>query len=153
MRDFMKPRGPTSSWPEPLGDKAAAELRKDPAHPDKAAEAVGLTAIHADNIQAGDPLPEVGNAKEITDAIAPLHKGEMAGPIVIAGNKIVAVSVTDYQPARQATLEEAKADARNRATQEKLQKVLVSKAAELMAKAQRRGRRSGKRRGKRWASK
>jgi peptidyl-prolyl cis-trans isomerase D len=134
MRDSMKRQ--SDDQLQTLGDRAAAELRKDPMHPDKAAEAVGLTAIHADNIQAGDPLPEVGNAKEVTDAIAPLHKGEMAGPIVLAGNKIVAVSVTDYQPARQATLEEAKADARNRATQEKLQKVLASKAAELMAKAQ-----------------
>jgi peptidyl-prolyl cis-trans isomerase D len=119
-----------------MGDKAAAELRKDPMHPDKAAEAVGLMAIHADNIQAGDPLPDVGNAKEVTDAIAPLHKGEMAGPVILPGNRIVLISVTDYQPARQATFDEAKADVRNRATQEKLQKILAAKAGELMAKAQ-----------------
>ncbi len=119
-----------------MADKAAAELRKDPMHPDKAAESVGVMAIRADNIQAGDPLPEVGNAKEITDAITPLHKGEMAGPIVLPGNKIVVLSVTDYQPARQATLDEAKADVRNRASQEKLQKILAQKAGELLAKAQ-----------------
>ena len=62
-----------------MADKASAELRKDPMHPDKAAEAIGLTATHADNIQAGDPLPDVGNAKEVTEAIAPLHKGEKIG--------------------------------------------------------------------------
>ncbi len=114
MRTFMERE--SSDELQKMADKAAAELRKDPMHPDKAAEAVGLTAIHADNIQAGDPLPDVGNAKEVTDAIAPLHKGEMAGPIVLPGNRIVVVSVTDYQPARQATLDEAKADVRNRAS-------------------------------------
>jgi len=134
MRNFMERQ--SSDDLQKMADKAAAELRKDPMHPDKAAEAIGVTAIHADNIQAGDPLPEVGNAKEITEAIAPLHKGEMAGPIVLPGNKIVVVSVTDYQPARQATLDEAKADVRNRASQEKLQKLLAEKASELMAKAQ-----------------
>jgi peptidyl-prolyl cis-trans isomerase D len=119
-----------------MADKAAAELRKDPMHPEKAAEAIGVAAIHADNIQAGDPLPELGNAKEVNDAIAALHKGEMAGPVVLPGNRIVLVSVTDYQPARQATLDEAKADVRNRASQEKLQKLLGEKASQLMAKAQ-----------------
>jgi peptidyl-prolyl cis-trans isomerase D len=133
MRTFMERE--QSDQLQTMADKAAAELRKDPMHPDKAAEAVGLTAIHADNVQAGDPLPEIGNAKEVTDALAPLHKGDVAGPIVLPGNKIVVVSVTDYQPARQATLEEAKADVRNRARQEKLQKILVAKANELLAKA------------------
>ncbi len=106
MRESMKRASDDEL--QTLGDKAAAELRKDPMHPEKAADAVGVTAIRAENIQAGDPLPEIGNAKEITDAITPLHKGEMAGPIVLQGNRIVAVSVTDYQPARPATLEEVK---------------------------------------------
>ncbi len=134
MRTFMERE--SSDDLQKMADKASAELRKDPMHPDKAAEAIGLTATHADNIQAGDPLPDVGNAKEVTEAIAPLHKGEMAGPIVLPGNRIVVVSVTDYQPPRQATFDEVKADVRNRASQEKLQKLLFDKAGQLMAKAQ-----------------
>ena len=119
-----------------LADKASAELRKDPLHPEKAAEAVGTTVITANNIQAGDPIPGVGAAKELTDAITPLHKGEVAGPVALPGNKIVIASITDYQPAHQASLEEAKTDVRNRASQEKLQKILADKAKELLAKAQ-----------------
>lgn len=119
-----------------LADKAAAELRKDPLHPEKAAQAVGATVMMANNIQTGDPIPGVGVSKELTDAIAPLHKGEVAGPVALPGNKIVIASVTDYQPAHQATLEEAKADVRNKASQEKLQKILAEKAKELLAKAQ-----------------
>jgi peptidyl-prolyl cis-trans isomerase D len=117
-------------------DKAAAELRKDPLHPDKAAAAAGASLIRAENLQAGDPIPGVGPAKELTDAIAALHKGEIAGPVVLPGNKIVLASVLDYQPARQASFEEAKADVRNRATQEKLQKIVADKAKELLAKTQ-----------------
>jgi peptidyl-prolyl cis-trans isomerase D len=122
-----------------LADKASAELRKDPLHPEKAAEAVGTTVITANNIQAGDPIPGVGAAKELTDAITPLHKGEVAGPVALPGNKLVIASITDYQPAHQASFEEAKADVRNRASQEKLQKILADKAKEFLAKAQAEG--------------
>ena len=120
-----------------LADKAVAELHKDPLHPEKAAEAVGTTVIRADNIQTGDPIPGIGVSKELSDAVAPLRKGEMtAGPVVLPGNKVAVASVTDYQPAHQASLEEARADVRNKASQEKLQDILSKKAAELVARTQ-----------------
>jgi peptidyl-prolyl cis-trans isomerase D len=120
-----------------LADKAVAELHKDPLHPEKAAEALGTTLIHADNIQTGDPIPGIGVSKEFSDAVAPLRKGEMtAGPIVLPGNKIAVAVVTDYQPVHQATFEEAKADVRNKASQEKLQQILLAKAKELFDKTQ-----------------
>jgi peptidyl-prolyl cis-trans isomerase D len=49
---------------------------------------------------------------------------------------VALVSVTDYQAAHQASLEEAHADVRNKASQDKLQDVLNKKAAELLTKAQ-----------------
>jgi peptidyl-prolyl cis-trans isomerase D len=120
-----------------LADKAVAELHKDPLHPEKAAEALGTTVIRVENFQAGDPIPGIGVSKEIGDAVAPLRKGEMTpGPIVLPGNKVAVASVTDYQPVRQASLEEAKADVRNKASQDKIQEILNKKAAELLAKAQ-----------------
>ena len=136
MKDFME-RAQTAQM-QNLADKAVAEMHKDPMHPEKAAEAVGTILIHADNIQAGDPIPGgIGVSKEFNDAIAPLRKGEMTpGPVVLPGNKVVVASVTDYQPARQATLEEAMTDVRNKASQEKLQKILQQKANELFAKTQ-----------------
>ncbi len=119
-----------------LADKAVTELRKDPLHPEKVAAALGTTVIHADNIQAGDPIPEIGVSKEISDAVAPLRKGEMTpGPVVLPGNKVVVATVTDYQAAHQAALEEARADVRNKASEEKLQNILNQKAAELLSKA------------------
>ncbi len=120
-----------------LADKAIAELHKDPLHPEKAADAVGAMLIRVDNYQAGEPIPGVGVSKEISEAIAPLRKGEMtAGPVVLVGEKVAIASVTDYQPARQATLDEVRADVRNKASQEKLEDILNKKAAELLAKAQ-----------------
>ena len=91
-----------------LADKALAELRKDPLHPEKAADA-GTTLIRTVSRQNGDPIPEIGVSKELNDAVAPLRKGEMtSGPIVLPENKVAIASVTDYQPPHQAKLEDAK---------------------------------------------
>jgi peptidyl-prolyl cis-trans isomerase D len=122
-----------------LADKAVAALRKDPLHPDKAAEAVGPTATfsQANNIQMGDPIPGVGVSKEFDDAIGSLRKGEVTpGPIVLQNGKVVVASVTDFQAPHQATFDEAKNDLRNKVSQEKLQKILAQKAQELFSKAQ-----------------
>jgi peptidyl-prolyl cis-trans isomerase D len=121
---------------EQLADRAVAEMHKDPLHPEQAAQALGAMLIRAENIQAGDPIPGIGVSKEITDAVAPLRKGEAtAGPVVLPGNKVAVVSVTDYQAAHQAALEEVKNDVRNKASQDKLQDILNKKSAELLAKA------------------
>lgn len=122
---------------EQLSDKALADVRKDPAHPEKAAEAVGGTVIRADNLGAGDPIPGIGVSKEISDAAAPLRKGEVAaGPVVLPGNKVAIVLVTDYQAPRPATLDEVKNDVKSKASQDKLQEIVVKKANELLAKVQ-----------------
>jgi len=120
-----------------LSDKAVAELRKDPAHPEKAAEAVGTTVVRADNVQAGDPIPVVGTSKEFSDATAGLRKGEVtAGPVVLQDGKAVLADVTDVQPSHPATFEEARSEVKSKATQEKLNQILTDKANELFSKAQ-----------------
>ena len=45
-------------------------------------------------------------------------------------------SVTDYQPAHPATFEEAKAEVRNKASQDKLNGIVAGKAMDLFTKAQ-----------------
>jgi len=120
-----------------LSDKAIAGLRKDPTHPEKAAEAVGTQLLRAENIQSGDPIPGVGTSKEFTDATAALRKGEItAGPVVMQDGKAVIAEVTDVQPARPSTFEEAKAEVRTKASEDKLKQIVDQKAAELVAKAQ-----------------
>jgi peptidyl-prolyl cis-trans isomerase D len=122
-----------------LSDKAVAELRKDPLHPEKAAANLGPAASfeQANNVQAGDPIPGVGVSKEFNDAVASLRKGEVTpGPIVLQNKKVVLASITDVQPPHQATFEEARNDVRNKVSQQKLQKILAQKAQELSSKAQ-----------------
>jgi peptidyl-prolyl cis-trans isomerase D len=123
-----------------LADKVVAELRKDPAHPEKAAAAAGTPVIHADNVQTGDPIPGIGISKDFNDAIAPLRKGEVtAGPVPIEGNRLAVAAVTDFVGAHPATFDEAKGDVRTKAGQDKLLAVLQKKASELAAKAQANG--------------
>ena len=53
-----------------LADKALAELRKDPLHPEKAPKpSARRFRIRADNLQAGDPIPGIGVSKEFSDAV------------------------------------------------------------------------------------
>ena len=135
MADYQKRAA--NQQMQTLSDKAVAELRKDPLHPEKAAEAVGTTAIRADNVQSGDPIPGVGTSKELDDAVAALRKGEvMAGPVVLPNGDAVIASVIDVQPAHQASFEEAKTDIRNKASQEKVAKIVADKSNELYKKAQ-----------------
>src|SRR6185437_5753521 len=125
-----------------LSDKAVAELRKDPLHPEKAAANLGPAASfeQANNVQAGDPVPGVGVSKEFNDAVATLRKGEVTpGPIVLQNKKVVLASITDVQSPHQATFEEARNDVRNKVSQQKLQKILAQKAQELAQKAQANG--------------
>ncbi len=118
-----------------MADKAVAELRKDPLHPEKAAQSIGTTVLRADNVLAGDPIPGIGVSKEFDTAVAALRKGEITqGPVVLANGKAVIASVTDVQPAHASSYEEAKTDVRNKATQEKLDKILTQKSNELAAK-------------------
>ena len=135
MADFQKKAA--SQQMQSLSDKAIAELRKDSAHPEKAAQAVGTQLLRAENVQSGDPVPGVGTSKEFSDAVAALRKGEItAGPVVLQDGKAVVAEVTDLQPARPATFEEAKAEVRTKATDDKVKQIVDQKASELLAKAQ-----------------
>jgi len=135
MVDYSKRMA--SQQMQSLSDKVAAELRKDPTHPEKAAEIAQTTVVRADNLQSGDPLPGIGPSKEFYDATAALRKGEvLAGPVVLQDGKALFAEVTDVQPAHPANFEEARADARSRAAQDKLTKLIADKANELVSKTQ-----------------
>lgn len=134
MADFQKRAAGEKM--QSLADKAVAELRKTK-NADQVAQSLGLNAIHADNVQAGDPLPLLGVSKDFDQAVASLRKGEVtSGPVSLQNGKAVVAVVTDVQPGHPATFEEAKADAKAKASKEKLDKLLVTKAQELVAKTQ-----------------
>lgn len=135
LADYMK--GQANAKMQELSDKAIAALHKDSTHPDQVGQALGIPVTHADHIAAGDPIPGIGVAKEFNDAVASLRKGDVtAGPVSLPNGKAVIAVVTDVEPARQATFEEAKAEVHTKAAKDKVDKVIADKARELVTTAQ-----------------
>ena len=118
-----------------LADKAVSELRKNPKNIDQIAQQPGLSAVHADNVQPGDPVPGIGVSKDFDDAVASLRVGDVtSGPVTLQNGKAVIAILTGIQPSHPSSFEEAKGDARSRANKEKMDKVLAAKAGELVSK-------------------
>jgi peptidyl-prolyl cis-trans isomerase D len=138
MVDYQKRQA--SQKMQELSDKAVAALHKDPSHPDQVAQSLNVQIVHADNIAAGDPIPEIGTSKEFSDAVAVLGKGEItAGPVMVANGKAVIAEVTNIQTPRQASFDEAKTDIKTAAGKSKLDKLIADKGKELLAKTQEMG--------------
>ena len=116
-------------------DKAVAALRKDPAHPEKAAEVSKAQIFNVPSFGAGDPIPGVGMNKEVDAAIVSLKKGQVSQPVVLQGNKIVIADVMDVSPARPASFEDVQGQIRTKLNTDKVQQVVTEKAKELLAKA------------------
>jgi peptidyl-prolyl cis-trans isomerase D len=117
-----------------LADKAMGDLRHDSAHPEKAAAAVNLPLQHAENVLPGDPLPQIGVAKEFDQATAGLNKNDVTQPIVIGGNRIVVAVVTNVIPAHPASLDEARPQVVKALQSESLEVLVSQKASDLLAK-------------------
>src|SRR4029079_3414143 len=47
-----------------LADRAQAELKKDPNHPDQVAAKLGLPLVHAEKVSPGEAVPEIGVNRE-----------------------------------------------------------------------------------------
>jgi peptidyl-prolyl cis-trans isomerase D len=116
-------------------DKAVAALRKDPAHPDKAAADSKAQQFNVASYAPGDPIPGVGMEKDVDAALAALKKGQISQPVVLKGNKIVIADVLDEMPARPASFEDVQGQIRTKLNADKLQQALTAKANELLAKA------------------
>ena len=118
-------------------DKAVSELRKDPEHPQKAADDVHGFLINVDNIQPNEPIPGIGVSKELYDAVSALKKDEVTlGPTVLQDGRALLAVVTNVVPAHQGTLDEVRADVKAGAQKDKTQKVIAAKASELISKTQ-----------------
>lgn len=120
-----------------LADKTVAGLRQDPSHPEKTADAVSGTLVRVDNIKPNEPIPGIGMSKELADAVAALRKDEVTlGPVVLTDGRALLAVVTGLVPAHQGTLEEVKAEVRNKAAESKAQRLVGAKATELASKSQ-----------------
>ena len=117
-----------------LADKAAADLRKDPAHPEAAAADVKEPLLRADNVAPGDVLPQIGPAKEFDQATASLNKNDVTPPVVVGNNRLVVAVVTNVNPAHASSFEEAEAQIKKSLTAERLEVLLSQKTSDLVSK-------------------
>ncbi len=120
-------------------DKAIADFRRDPAHPEKAATDVNQPLQKVDNMVPGDPLPMLGVSKEFEAAVEGLQKNEVSQPIVLPNNKVAVAVVTAVTPAHPASFEEAQADVRKALQSQGLEVLLTQKSSDLLAKAKENG--------------
>jgi peptidyl-prolyl cis-trans isomerase D len=116
-------------------DKMVAALRKDPAHPEKAAAEAKAQLFNVPSYAPGDPIPGIGVSKEVDEAVVALKKGEVSAPVVLQGNRIVVAVATNVEPAHPATFEEVAAQVKTKLADEKLKQLISAKATELLAKA------------------
>ena len=116
-------------------DKAVAALRKDPAHPEKAAADARAQLFNVASYAPGDPIPGMGVNKDVDAALATLKKGQVSLPVEAPGNKIVIAEVVDVLPAHPASFDDVQGQIRTKLNGEKLQQVLTQKGNELLAKA------------------
>jgi peptidyl-prolyl cis-trans isomerase D len=117
-----------------LADKAAADLRKDPSHPETVAAEVKEPLLRAENIGPGDSLPQIGPSHEFDQAVAALNKNEVTPPVVLGNNRIAVALVTNVNPAHPSSFEESEAQIKKALTTERLEVLLSQKSSDLVAK-------------------
>jgi peptidyl-prolyl cis-trans isomerase D len=116
-----------------LADAVHAELVKAPQQAEQIAQKFGVTRVHVDKAGNGDPLPQVGAAPELGNALASAKKGDVTGVIQLPGNRLCIGIVTDVYPAHPAEFAEQEVPVRERYLSEKaadLAKTKLQEAAE-----------------------
>jgi peptidyl-prolyl cis-trans isomerase D len=117
-------------------DQAHDLLQKQPNQVAQIAQQLNLQVVAADNIAAGQALPEIGASPELQDAIASLPKGGVS-PVAQAGqNKLVVALVTDVISSRPSELSEVEAGIRQTLTNMKATQLVLQRVREVLQKAQ-----------------
>jgi peptidyl-prolyl cis-trans isomerase D len=121
-------------------DKVAADLKKDPTHPDKAAADVNGELVRVDNVKPGDPLPQIGVDPGLQGAISSLKQGGVSAPVSIKSlNKVAIAEVTGVVAAHPAGLDEVRPQVEAALHREKLNALVQKRADDLAAKAKANG--------------
>ena len=117
-------------------EKISAEVRKSTRGLlDDLAKKFNLTLGQTQPLAATDPLPELGNAPELHDAIQRLRVGELSYPIRTDRGYVV-LSVKDIQPAHAGTLAEVRDKVLADYRHDKAVELARTRAEELAKRAQ-----------------
>ncbi len=101
---------------------------------DKAASEKGLTIITTDFISQTDPLPGVGNAKDLDSALFAAKKNDPPGTAQTSLGYAI-YQVTDIQPPQTPTFEQIKAQVEQQFKEQRAQTLLAQKTQELSDRA------------------
>lgn len=115
-----------------LADSVQALARK--AGLDKAASAKGLPIITTEFISQSDPVPGVGNAKDLESALFTAKKNDPPGTAPTSQGYAI-YQVTDIQPPQTPTFEQIKAQVEQQFKQQRAQALLAQRTQELSDRA------------------
>ena len=118
-----------------IADKAQTALQKDPAHPEKVAADLNMQLVHADGVEAGKPIPEVGPSPDFEQAIAGLKKGEVSAPVALANNRVALAVLTDLIPPRPSSFEDVQGQIRDLIVRNRSTQAVQTHAQDLLNKA------------------
>jgi peptidyl-prolyl cis-trans isomerase D len=122
-----------------ISDKAQTALQKDPDHPEKVAQELGMDYFASQGAQPGQPIAGVGLSPDLDQAVASLKKGEVTQPISPSANKIVVALVTGVNPAHPSSFESVKTKIHDSMVTLRVQKALRDKSTELVNNAKANG--------------
>jgi len=118
-----------------IADRAQADLKKDPAHPEKVAAEFNMQLVKADGVQPGKPVPDVGTSSDFDQSLLGLKKGDISQPVALPGNKIVLAEVMDIIPPQPAPFDEVKDQIKSTIEGNRTQTALEKHGQELLDKA------------------
>jgi len=95
-------------------DQARAALLKAPASAADVAKQFGLDVITVKDAKAGEPIPSLGPAPEITAALASMKPNDVSDSLLISGNKIAIVVLNQRIPPAAAQFSDVEAQVRDR---------------------------------------
>ena len=127
-----------------LTDAATRDLKKDPQHPEKAAEDAKGELVRADNVKAGEPLPKIGVNQAFQTAVTGLKQGDVSQPVSINPTEVAIAVVTGVTAAHPSPLDEVRPQVEAAVRKDKVQDLLQKKVNELIAKSKADGNDLGK---------
>ena len=118
-----------------VADQAPAVLRKDPAHPEKAADQFQMQLLRVPAYEAGKAISDVGDAPDFYQAVAELAKAGVSQSVTLSDNRFAIAVLEGITPSRPSTLEETQNQIRNILVRNRSQAALQKQAQELLDKA------------------
>ena len=116
-------------------DQAQPMLTKDPTHPEKVAADLGMQVVHADDVEAGKPIADVGANPDFDQAVAALKVGQVTPAIALSNSKIVVAELTGIVPPKPQPYEEVKDKVKDSMIQFRLPAKVREVATQLADKA------------------